>query len=222
MKTLIVSSMAILLFTATDLAQPPHKQRTPATQTKVVTNIRQVNFNNFSYPTSLFRSQCGVRKTGTVRIISGWGPTYGKCRLYASRTGLGILAGEGNEVAMVNIGCNCGETGVNREAIYADVHFYRIESGQVKLIGKEPSSAQIGSDYLRYYNKSSEEDIDTFGGAIEKGLLTYKLVTRTGPVRNPDSLFGAKLQYRWNGQAFVLIGKPERWRCADYDCDPRR
>lgn len=53
-----------------------------------------------------------------------------------------------------------------------------LSSKRRPLVGREPSSAQRISDYMRYYNKSSDEDMDTSGGGIDRGLLTYKLDTR--------------------------------------------
>lgn len=190
-------------------------------RSKSTVSIRKIDFNNFSYPASLFNSKCGIRKTNSVRITNGENSSYGKSELSASKIYIGNLAGIANEIAMVNIGCNLGETGVNREEIYATIYFYKMQNGQLRLLGSEPSFEQRVNDYTRYYSKGTEERFDMIMPMIEKGLLTYKNVTRTGPEHNPDSKFGAKLQYRWNGKTFVLAGRPERWRCADFDCEQR-
>lgn len=219
MRLTVLCLTIFLLCTASEVAQSRRKQPRSASQSRIVSNIQQVDFSNFSYPVTLFSPQCGMRKIGTVRMVNGEGSTRGECQLFASKVSTGDLTGDGNEIAMVNIGCNCGVTGVNREAINAAIYFYQLQSGQVKLLGSEPSRARRVSDYTKYYPTSSDENLDVFMPTIKRGLLTYKVVTRIGPERNPDSKFGAQLQYRWNGRGFVLAGKPERWRCADYDCE---
>jgi hypothetical protein len=192
----------------------------PRAQTPV-SDVRQLDFSNRAYPGSLFDSRCAVKRLGTVRMSNGKNAA-GNCQLFAIRNAIGELTDDSNQVAMIEVGCNCGEIGINREAIYSSYYFYQVRGGQLRLLGKAPSLAEKVNDYKRFYEMSIDEELDSLVPTMERGLLTYRVVVRSGPEHNPDSHFGARLQYRWDGTRFVLAQSPERWRCVDFDCEPHR
>lgn len=220
-KQCILCLLVILLCEAAGVAQSRRRRPSSTSRTAMVTDIRQADFKNFSYPANLFSPRCQIPSGTNVKIVNSEGRSKGKCGLYGVYvSGYGDITGDNREEALVNLSCNCGIVGVNREEIYGRDIVYTTQKGRVTVLGVFQSSVSDYNHVYKSYYRDGNELMNADGyPVIEGGLVTVKIRVGTGDIRFDEPKFGVKLKYRWNGNNFVLAGKPERWRCANYDCE---
>jgi TonB family protein len=185
----------------------PRKQQKNALNqaaTGTDSDIRQVDFRNFTYATSTSdRKSYGL--PATIHVRNGEFKVGQEVQeAYFSVAGIdyGDLMGDEREEAVVHI--TCGMSMGN--AWTDDFYVYVVRNGQVENLGSL-GSGEMERDYLRYYPNGTLWRVDSV--KIIGGKLTIECYA-DGSHAAPQYM--ATLQYRWNGQAFVLNGTPQKRR----------
>ena len=169
------------------------------------TDIRKVDFLNFTYPSSLCSQEYGGEGIGKrVRVHDG---EFKNEKVYFSVTGDGILyadvTGDGREDAIVP--AECGAMTAN--FALSEVYVYTIQNGRATLLA-EVSDKDMERDYRRYY-----PDAESYWGMKENGLRVKDGhlevdVLADGPHASPK--YVVTLGYHLSGKALRLMGKPQR------------
>jgi hypothetical protein len=197
--------MVILLYATNGVAQSSSKRRSASPSTGTITDIRQVDFLNFTYHSSLCSQEFGKKGIGkTVRVRKG---EYKNTNVYftvgENKVVYGDVTGDGQEDAIVPISCGAATANFSLSEIY----IYTIKNGHATLLAGI-SDKDMERDYRHYY-----PDTESYWGvtgndlSVKDGNLEIEVFV-DGPHASPQSI--ATLEYRLNGQSFQLIGKPER------------
>jgi hypothetical protein len=118
----------------------------------------------------------------------------------------GDVTSNGVEAAVVPAVC---EPPHANDAMGQEIFVFTLKGGAPSLLG-ELNDVTISNDYHRYYPTSNYHHV-ALGGKQGIRILEHTLVVTViadGPVCCPKSR--ARLQYRWNGKRFVIIGKPSK------------
>jgi hypothetical protein len=169
------------------------------------TDIRKVDFRNFSYDSSLCSQEYGRQGIGKiVRVRDG---EFKNKNVFFTVDDKGIIhadvTGDGHEDAIVPI--ECGATGANFSR--AEVHIYTIQNGRTTLLA-ETNDKALERDYRANYS-----DADAYWGINENGIKTNNgnvviEVLTDGPHAAPK--YVVTLEYHLNGKILRLNGKPPR------------
>lgn len=164
-------------------------------------NIRQVDFSNFTFPTSLCGDAIGLGKTVTVKN-GDFKRGSGDDEAYFSslKPLYGDITGDGDQEAVVhNV---CGESTWN----YGLDEFlvYTMREGQVVLLGELNGMVTY---YRHYYPNGTLWSPTDKGLRIQGGSVAVDWYA-DGPHCCPKYI--ATLAYRWNGKQLILSGRPQR------------
>jgi hypothetical protein len=197
--------MVTLLCAICGAAQSGSRPPSPSPSTTAPSDIRQDNFLDFTYPSSLCAREFGKQGIGkTVRVHEG---EYKNKNVYftvdANKILYGDLTGDGRDDAIVP--ASCGAVTANFER--TEVYIYTIRDGRTTLVG-EISDRELERDYRKYF-----PDTETYWGVTESGLKVSGgnleiEVLADGPHAAPQHT--ATLQYHLTGKAFRPLAKPER------------
>lgn len=178
--------------------------------------IRRVDFLNFTYHPSLCAREYGSYGIGkTVRVRDGeykhgreWDEVY--FGVVNNRIIYGDLTGDGHDEAIVHAAC--GLMGANYGL--SEIFIYTMRNGNAVLL-TSISDEDTDRDYHRYYR----ENPNTLAGSlwriiddgvkIQGGLLTVERFV-DGAHCCPKNI--ATMNYRWNGDRLLLVGKPLKRR----------
>jgi TonB family protein len=185
---------------------PPRQQKNAPNQeaNRTSSDIRHVDFRNFTYATSISDRKC-YGLPATIQVRNGeFKAGQGDQEAYFSVGGIryGDLTGDGREEAVVNTGCGMSTGNAWTDDFYA----YAVRNGQVENLGSFGSD-EMERDYLRYYPNGGLWRVDSF--KVTSGKLIIECYA-DGSHAAPQYM--ATLEYRWNGQAFVLNGSPQKRR----------
>lgn len=170
-----------------------------------VGNIRQTDFLNFTYPTSLCRKELGLGTEVTVhdgdfKHGSDADETYfgvmNKTIIYAD------LTGSRQEEAIVHT--VCGHTGYNW---WLEEFFVYADRNSSAALVAELNQDQMISDYHRYYPNGDLLRTTNDGTRVRGGSLLVDWAA-DGPHCCPKYI--VTLEYRWNGRQLILNGRPQR------------
>lgn len=198
MKRPIFCLLIILLCATNGVAQSQPKQAT-------VTDIRKVDFPNFTYDSTLCSKEYG--KDGIGKKVSVRNGEFKHKNVYFAVGGDRIIytdvTGDGREDAIVPI--ECGAIGAN--FALSEVYVYTIKDGRATLLAGV-SDKDMERDYRRHY-----PDAESYWGINEKGLRVEDGnlevdVLADGPHASPKYI--VTLGYRLNGETLRLVGKPQR------------
>lgn len=199
MKTQIVLClMIVFLGAASAVAQPPAKSKT-------VSNIRQVDFQNFTYTSTLCSQEYG--RQGIPRLVPVRQGEFKKRNAFFTVAKDEIVyadvTGDGHEDAIVPV--DCGNPAANFSN--AEIFIYTIQSGRATLL-TEVNDKDLERDYRRSF-----ADAESYWGIADKGVKVNsgKLeidVLADGPHAGPKYI--ATLKYGLSGKTMRLEGKPER------------
>lgn len=206
MRRQLISCLMIILLCATSgVAQSTGKRPGSTPSSDTITDIRQVDFLNFTYPSSLCSQEFGKKGIGkTVRVSKG--EFKNKTVYFAvedTKIIYGDVTGDGREDAIVPI--SCGAMMANFSL--SEVYIYTIKDGRTTLLA-EIGDKDMERDYRRYY-----PDTETYWGVtgndlkVRNGNLEME-VFADGPHASPQYI--VTLEYRLSGESFRLIGKPQR------------
>ena len=200
-RQMILCLMMISLCAATGVAQSTSKQPSSAT----VTDIRKVDFRNFTYSSSLCSQEYGRQGIGKiVRVHDGefknknvYFTVDDKSIIYADVTG------DGHEDAIVPI--DCGSAAAN--FFRSEIHIYTIQNGRAMFV-----AGITDKDMERAY-RANYSDAEGYWGINENGIKTNNgnvviEVLADGPHAGPKYI--VTMEYHLNGKTFRLNGKPPR------------
>jgi hypothetical protein len=206
MRRQMISCLMIILLCATSgVAQSSSKRPMSTPSSVTITDIRQVDFLNFTYNSSLCSQEFGKKGIGkTVRVSKG---EFKNKNVYFavedSKVVYGDMTGDGREDAIVPISCGA----IMANFSLSEVYIYTINNGRPALVA-EISDKDMERDYRRYY-----PDTETYWGVTGDGLKIRNgnleiEVLADGPHASPKYI--VTLEYRLSGESFRLIGKPQR------------
>jgi len=170
-----------------------------------VTDIRKVDFLNFTYNPSQCSQEYG--RQGIGRIVTVKDGEFKNKSVYfsvlADKIIYADLTGDGKEEAIVPV--DCGAMGANFSR--SEVNVYTIEKGRAALLAAT-NDKTMERDY-----RASYPDADGYWGINENGIKTNngKIqidVLVDGPHAAPKYI--ATLEYGLSGKTLKLNGKPAR------------
>jgi hypothetical protein len=198
-RQMILCPLILLLWAPSGIAQPGSKQ--PAT----VTDLRKVDFLNFTYPSSLCAQEYGREGIGkTVRVRAG---EFKNKNVYFAVGGDRIvyadMTGDGREEAIVPIDCGA----ITANFALSEVYIYTIKNGSATLLAKV-GDKDLERDYRRHY-----PDAESYWGIHENGLRAENGnleidVLADGSHASPQHI--VTLGYRLSSETLRLVGKPQR------------
>jgi hypothetical protein len=206
MRRQITSCLMVILLCATSgAAQSSSKRQNSSPSSDTITDIRKVDFLNFTYHSSLCSQEFGKQGIGkTVRVSKG---EFKNRNVYfaveENRVIFGDVTGDGHEDAIVPIGC--GATTANFSL--TEVHIYTIKDGRATLL------AQISDKDMERDYRGNYPDTESYWGVtgnnlkVTNGNLEIE-VFADGPHASPKYM--ATLEYRLSGENARLVGKPQR------------
>lgn len=210
MRRRIALCMAVLMLCATGgAAQSIGKRKSTPAKTEPVTDLRKVDFLNFTYRSSLCSQEFGRQGIGkTVRVIKG---EYKNGSVYFAvdeRTVVfGDLTGDGQDEAIVPV--ECGAVGANFSR--TEINVFTIKNGRTTLVG------QIGDKEFERDYRQAYPDAESYWGLtgsalkIADGRLVVEVVA-DGPHAAPK--YSVTLEYRVQGTRITLAGSPKRAESA--------
>ena len=204
-RQMISCMMIILLFAISSVAQTGSKKSGSTQGSAAVTDIRKVDFLNFTYPSSLCSQEYGRKGIGKMVRVSK-GEFKNKNVYFAVADNKIIYAdvtGDGREDAIVPADCGAITANFSRSEIY----IYTIGNGRTTLVS-EVSDKDMERDYRRNY-----ADGESYWGVTENGLKAKNgnleiEVLADGSHASPKYI--VTLEYGLSGKSFRLIGKPQR------------
>jgi len=197
--------MIMLLCVISGVAQSRSKQASPTPNSVPVTDIRKVDFLNFTYPSSLCSQEFGKQGIGkTVRVSKG--EFKNKSVYFAvgdNRIIYADVTGDGSEDAIVPIDCGAMTANFSRSEVY----IYTIKDGRATLLA-EITDKDMERDYRSHYpDAESYWGINENGLKVKNGNLEIEVLA-DGSHASPKNI--VLLEYRLNGTSFRLTGKPQR------------
>ncbi len=203
-KHLLLPVAAILLSASGGFAQA-HLKQTKITRVKnAVTDIRLVDFLNFTYQSSLCSREIrGIGRTVKVRRgkfqnAESYFAVVDDKVIYADATG------DGRADAVVHI--DCGELAANFSL--SEIFIYTLQNGRAARLA-EINGKDIERDYNRYYPKGTLWGIADNGVKVRSGRL---IIERFAEGSHAAPAYIATFNYRLSGKKFILNGKPQRKR----------
>jgi hypothetical protein len=205
MRRRMISCLIILLCVTSGVAQSRSKRPRSRPGPAAVTDIRKVDFLNFTYHSSLCSQEYGRKGVGKI-VRVGNGEFKNKNVYFAVADKKIIYAdvtGDGREDAIVPIGCGA----ITANFALSEVYLYTVRNGRVTLLA-EISDKDMERDYRRHY-----PDAESYWGVNENGLKVKNGnleidVLADGPHASPQYI--VTLEYRLRGETLRLIGKPQR------------
>lgn len=170
-----------------------------------VTDIRKVDFLNFTYNSSLCSQEYGRKGIGRIVRVRN-GESKNKSVYFAvtnDRIIYADLTGDGKEEAIVPV--ECGATGANFSR--SEINIYSVASGRATLLAAT-NDKTMERDYRANY-----ADADGYWGINENGIkvINGKVIIEVlvdGSHAAPKYI--ATLEYGLSGKTLKLSGKPPR------------
>jgi len=201
-----ISCLMIILLCATgSVAQTKSKQPGSRPTSAAVTDIRKVDFLNFTYPSTLCSQEFGGKGIGKTVLVRK-GEFKNKSVYFAvadNRIIYADVTGDGREEAVVPVECGAITANFSR----AEIYIYTIKDGRAALLA-QISDKGMEQDYRRSY-----ADAESYWGVTENGLKAKNgnleiEVLADGSHASPKYI--VTLEYGMSGESFRLIGKPQR------------
>jgi hypothetical protein len=199
MKRQLILGLMMTLLCATSGVAQSHSEPPTAT------DIRKVDFLNFTYPSSLCSQEYGSEGIGkSVRVRDGELKNKNVYFAVAADTILyADLTGDGREDAIVPVDCGA----VTANFALSEIYLYTIQKGSATLLASI-SDKDMEQDYRRHYpDAESYWGINENGLRVENGTLEIDVLA-DGSHASPQSV--VTLEYRLSGKTLGLIGKPQR------------
>jgi hypothetical protein len=197
--------MIILLCATSSVAQSSSKHPGSTPGSDPISDIRKVDFLNFTYPSSLCSQEFGKKGIGKiVRVRKG---EFKNKNVYfaleENKVIYGDVTGDGREEAIVPVGCGAIMANFSRSEIY----IYTLKAGRPTLVA-EISDKEMERDYRRAY-----PDAESYWGVtgndlkVRNGNLEIEVLA-DGPHASPK--YNVTLEYQLSGKNVRLMGKPQR------------
>jgi len=167
--------------------------------------IRRVDFLNFTYRTSICSKDAGIGGEVTVHggeFKQGSDADEAYFGVVENKIIYGDLTGNGQEEAAVHTGC--GQTGWNYGL--EEVFVYTMQGGRAALLA-ETNQDRMVADYQRYFPDGVLWSTTNNGLRIRNGVLLIDWYA-DGAHCCPEHI--ATLVYRLNGRGLALAGRPAK------------
>jgi hypothetical protein len=197
--------MIFLLCVTSGVAQSRSKRPGSTSGSNTVTDIRKVDFLNFTYHSSLCSQEYG--RKGIGKIVAVRKGEFKNKNVYFTVADNKIIyadvTGDGREDAIVPIDCGANTANFSLSEVYV----YTIQDGRATLLA-EINDKDMERDYRRSY-----PDAESYWGITENGLkvkdgnLAIDVLV-DGPHASPKYI--VTLEYRLSGKTLRLNGKPQR------------
>jgi len=174
-------------------------------QSRGVTDIRKVDFLNFTYRSSLCSQEHG--KMGIGKRVSVHDGEFKNENVYFAVAGSGIIyadvTGDGREDAIVPVECGA----ITANFSHSEIHVYTIKKEHATLLAAI-SDKDMERDYRRHYpDAESYWGVNEGGLEVKSGHLEVNVLA-DGSHASPQ--YVVTLEYRLDGKTLRLVGKPER------------
>jgi hypothetical protein len=204
MKHLLIPSLVVLVCASSGLAQSGAK-RPSATGMAPVTDIRHVDFLNFTYECTLCAQEYakqGIRKT--VRVREGEFKTKtAYLSVDQSRIVFADLTSDGAEDAIVPLDCGAMAANFSR----SEIDVYTVKAGRAARLASI-TDKDLERDVRKAYPQTeSYWGLGGSGVTAGNGNLRVEVLV-DGPHAAPKDV--VTLEYHWSGDHFGLSGPPER------------
>jgi hypothetical protein len=204
-RQMISCLMVVLLFVTIGVVQSHSKRSGSRASSNTVTDIRKVDFRNFTYHSSLCSQEYGRKGIGKIVTVRN-GEFKNKSVYFdvvKDKIIYADLNGDGSEEAIVPI--DCGATGANFSR--SEVQIYTIQNGSPALVAGT-NDKDMERDYRANYT-----DAESYWGINENGIKANNGnvaidVLVDGSHAAPK--YVVSLEYRLTGKTLRLIGKPQR------------
>ncbi len=194
----------ILLCAACSSAQSRRRRPRLTPRPNTVTDIRQVDFLNFTYHSSLCSQEFqrdGIGKT--VHVHNG---EFKNKEVYFgvvdNKIIYGNITGDGSEEAIIEIGC--GQHIANFGL--SEIFIYTLQNGSAISLA-ELNDNDMKRDYQRYYSDGTLWRIIDNGVTTRDGNLVIEMFAE-GSHAIPQYI--ATFEYDWNNGMFILNKRPQR------------
>jgi hypothetical protein len=204
-RQMILCQMIILLCVTIGVAQSTRKQPGSTPGSATVTDIRKVDFLNFTYHSSLCSQEYGRQGIGKiVRVRKGEFKTKNAYfTVTDNRIVYADVTGDGREDAIVPI--DCGANGANFSL--SEIYIYAIQNGRATFLA-ETGDKVMERDYRRSYpDAESYWGVNDKGVKVKDGHLEIEVLA-DGSHASPKYI--VTLEYRLRGKTLSLVGKPQR------------
>jgi len=194
-RQIMLPLMILLLGAMTSVAQtkPP------------VTDIRKVDFLNFTYNPTQCSTEYG--RQGIGKIVNVKDGEFKHKSVYFSVVGDKIiyadLTGDGKEEAVVPV--DCGAMGANFSR--SEVNVYTLENGRAMLLAATNDKSMKRDYRANYADADGYWGINENGIKVNNGKLQIEVLV-DGPHAAPKYI--ATLEYGLSGKTLKLSGKPAR------------
>jgi len=194
-----------LLSVTTGVVQSRSKQPGSKQGAATVTDIRKVDFLNFTYHSSLCSQEYG--RQGIGKIVPVRKGEFKNRNVYFmvanDRIIYADVTGDGSEDAIVPVDCGASAANFSRSEVY----IYTVQNGRATLL------ASIDDKILERDYRASYSDADGYWGINENGLKVKGgnleiAVLADGPHAAPKYI--VPMEYHLNGKTLQLVGKPQR------------
>lgn len=173
-----------------------------APTSNTTSDIRSVDFLNYSYHGSVCSEDVGLPKTVKVRNGNFKDRDSNFFEIVKEEIAYGDVNGDGSEDAVVLI--RCGSAAGTLRAF--EVHAYSFQNGQASLLARLDSTAVEG-DYKKSYANGTLFYAGENGPKIVGGHVIVEALA-DGSFAGPENV--ATFDYQLRGNKFVLSGKPTR------------
>jgi hypothetical protein len=205
MKRQMILCLVIVLLGATSGVAQSYKRSHSTPESNTVTDIRKVDFLNFTYHSSLCSQEYG--RMGIGKIVSVRNGEFKNKNVYFAVADKKIIyadvTGDGHEDAIVPI--DCGATTANFSR--SEVNIFTIQAGRAALLAAIDDKG-LERDYRRSYpDAESYWGINDNGIKVNNGNVEIEVLV-DGPHAAPKYI--VTLSYRLSGKTLSLNGKPPR------------
>lgn len=197
MKTQVILSLTMLFLCAISC--------TAQTGKAPVTDIRKVDFLNFTYHPSICSQEYG--RQGIGRIVSVREGEFKNKNVYFAVTGDKIiyadLTGDGKEEAIVPVDCGAMAANFSR----SEINVYTLQNGTATLIAATNDKSMERDYRANYRDADGYWGINENGIKVNNGNLQIEVLV-DGPHAAPKYI--VTLEYHLTGKVLGLNGKPPR------------
>jgi hypothetical protein len=205
MNRQIVLCLTIILLATSTVVQSRSKRPDSEHSSTPETDIRKVDFLNFTYRSSLCSQEYGKKGIGKVVKVSN-GEFKNKSVYFAvvnDKIVYADVTGDGREDAVVPI--DCGAIGANFSR--SEVNVFTIQQGRPTLLAGTNDKIFERDYRAGYPDAESYWGINESGIKVSNGNVEIEVLV-DGPHAAPK--YVATLQYRLKGKTLSLNGKPQR------------
>lgn len=203
-KQYIQCLIVILLCAVSVTAQSRRRGASSTPRQSVVTDIRRVDFRNFTYQPTQCSRDIEMGRIGKA-VLARNGKFKNKGAYFDVVDNIyGDVTGDGRDEAVIHIAC--GEEDSPASFYISEIFIYTMQNGRATLLA-ELNDNSMQRDYSRYSPNGELRRITDNGIKIRKGNLVIERFAE-GSMSMPDYIVA--LEYRWDGASLILNSRPQK------------